>query len=71
MAVDTGKEKVKVTSLISDADRLRHANEMDQEKAASMPQKRDLKKEVLGDILKRIEERNAEIKARKNAEQKA
>jgi len=69
MAEENDKSKVKVTSLITDRDRLIYAQEREVPKVSATPKPRDLKKEVLADILKRIEQRNAEIKARKSAEQ--
>jgi len=64
MSEEVDKNKIKVTSLITDRDRLIYAQEREIPKVSASPKPRDLKKEVLDDILKRIEQRNAEIKKR-------
>lgn len=59
------KEKIKVVSLISDADRRAQttmAFEMPEKKEARLPQKSEIRQKALEDILRRIKERDAAIK---------
>lgn len=53
---DNDKSKVKVTPLISEVDRLFRAKEIEILKGPEPP-KYDFKKQVLADILKKIQER--------------
>jgi len=62
MTVENDKNKVKITSLISDEDRNNRIKEAEASVPKPIHQTRDPKKEVLANILRGIEERE---KARK------
>lgn len=62
MTVENDKNKVKITSLISDEDRKSRLKETEANASKPIVQARDPKREVLANILKGIEERE---KARK------
>jgi len=62
MSVENDKNKVKITSLISDEDRKSRLKEAEASEPKKVQQTRDPKREVIANILRGIEERE---KARK------
>lgn len=62
MTVENDKNKVKITSLISDEDRRNRLKDAEASAPKPMQQTRDPKREVIANILRGIEERE---KARK------
>ena len=62
MTVENDKNKVKITSLISDEDRKSRLKETEASEPKKVQQTRDPKREVIANILRGIEERE---KARK------
>ncbi len=62
MTVENDKNKVKITSLISDEDRRNRLKDAEASAPKPMQQTRDPKREMIANILKGIEERE---KARK------